>query len=80
MLSKTQIQELARSTLREHGIGMVKELKRGKNYDGENMVALLEIFAEKMESANEKTYPIIEIIDNKMGLGWTRSLAEALSK
>lgn len=73
-----QITEIAEQTLKEFGIPLILELSKGKNYDGGNLLALMEIFAEKLEAA--KIPGVVDVMDGKMGIGWTRKLAEAVSR
>lgn len=78
MLTKQQISDAASDTLKEHGIGLVNELRKGELYDGRNLVALMELFAQKLDAADSPD--IVAVIDARMGGGWARGLAEALSK
>lgn len=83
MLTKKQIQDIASETLMKHGVPICEALNRdnaardGYGFSGANLVALMEIFAEKLDAA--KSQDIVAVIDARMGGGWTRSLAQALS-
>jgi hypothetical protein len=46
--TKDDIRKLAEATVREHGMLLVSELKKGDNFDGGNLCALLEVFGEKL--------------------------------
>lgn len=48
MLTKEQIREAACETVQAHGMLLVHELKKGDNFDGGNLVALLEIFGAQV--------------------------------
>lgn len=76
VLTREQIQELAAETVRNEGILLARELQKGDNYDGGNLVALLEVFANKLDAA--KSPEIVGVIDAKLGDGWTRKLAQNL--
>jgi hypothetical protein len=83
MLTKKEIQELAAKTIQHEGILIAHALNAycdsmdGNSVSAANLVPLLEIFAERLEAAKAKD--TTAIIDARMGIGWTRSLAEALS-
>lgn len=78
-MDKQQIKEIASQVLREHGIGIITQLKAGggrDGFDGANLMALMEIFASKLEAA--KAPGIVDVIDGKMGIGWAQRLADGL--
>ena len=56
---------------------LVRELKKGDNFDGGNLVALLELFAEHLAAAGSDE--IVGVIDARMGEGLTRALATAVA-
>lgn len=76
MLTTEQIQQLAAETVNKEGLLLAMELNRGDNYDGGNLVALLEVFANKLDAA--RSPGIVGVIDAKLGDGWTRRLAQSL--
>ena len=78
MLTQDQISNVARDTLRDHGMHLVKELDKGEQWGGSNLVALLEVFADRLYAAGDENP--IGVIDARLGAGWTRKLAEALSR
>jgi hypothetical protein len=78
MLTKEQIQKLASDTLKEHGLLLCDYLNKSGHYSAGQLVAILEIFAEKIESA--RSTEIVAVIDGAMGSGWTRSLAKAIGE
>ena len=53
MLTRVQIREVACATLETHGMLLVRELKKGDNFDGGNLVALLEL-SEMQKYSNTK--------------------------
>jgi hypothetical protein len=50
-LTYEQIHKLAIDTVNDHGLGLVNELLKGDNFDGGNLVALLELFAARLQEA-----------------------------
>jgi len=50
---------------------------REHDFGAGNLIALLEIYAAALDGAESPD--IVGIIDKRMGAGWTRTLAEALS-
>ena len=76
MLTKEQIRDLACDTLRDHGMHLVRELDKGEEWGGGNLVALMQIFAEHVAAAGPDN--MAGVIDARMGDGWTRALATAL--
>lgn len=48
ILNREQIRQAASETVRAHGMLLVHELKKGDNFGGGNLVALLEVFAERL--------------------------------
>ena len=78
MLTKDQISNVARDTLRECGMHLIEELDKGEQWGGSNLVALLEVFADRLCAAGDNNY--VGTIDSCMGAGWTRRLAEELGK
>lgn len=57
---------------------LVNELNKGGLWSGTNLVALLEVFAERLYAAGDDNP--VNIIDARMGAGWTRKLATELSR
>ena len=51
MLIREQIRDVAIQTVHEHGMQLVRELKKHDNLDGGNLVALMEIFGAKVADA-----------------------------
>ena len=47
-MTKEQIRQTAKDIIKEHGMNIVRELKKGDNYDGSNLAALLELFGERL--------------------------------
>lgn len=76
MLTREQIRDAASETVRSHGMLLVHELKKGDNFDGGNLVALLEVFADRLAAAEPDG--LVGVMDARMGVGWTRALAAAL--
>ena len=56
MLTKEKIREAACETVREHGLPLVRELEKGKNFNGVNLVALLEVFGQRLTDAPAGTH------------------------
>ena len=58
MLPRSQIQKIASEVIREHGTGICNVLNEdskrrdGSGFSGGNIMALMEIFAEKLDVAN----------------------------
>lgn len=47
--TRNEIRAIAQETIRKHGMHVVSELNHRDNYSGANVVALMEIFAEKLK-------------------------------
>lgn len=81
MLTRTQIQDIAGEVLKEHGLMLLRQLEIGGKkmedcvYEAGNLVALMELFAERVAGEQDEA---TKIIDARMGAGWTRRLAESL--
>lgn len=77
MLTREQIQKLAAETVNQEGRPLAMALQKGAMYDGGNLAALLEVFACKLDAVESPE--IVGVIDARLGDGWTRRLAEAVS-
>lgn len=81
MLTRKEIQGIAGDVLKEHGLLLLKQMEiggkqmDGGGFGGGNLIALMEIFAERIGGERDEA---AKVIDAHMGIGWTRNLAESL--
>lgn len=76
VLTREQIRHAAGETIKEHGMLLVHELNKGDNFGAGNLVALLELFADRLAALGDDNPA--SVLDARLGLGWTRALALAL--
>lgn len=78
MLTRNRIVKVIESVLSNEGRAIVSALKDREDAAGPgNLVAVMEIFAERLEA--EKQPSTVDVIDSRLGPGWCRRLAEALT-
>lgn len=81
MLTRKEIQDVAGDVLKQHGLMLLRQLEIGGKkmedggYGAGTMIALMEIFAERIAGEQDEA---AKTIDARMGIGWTRRLAESL--
>jgi len=83
MTTRERARHLAVDVLQESGHQILRVLREhedateGNSAAGPaNLIALMEIYAARLDTVREGE--AVEIIDGRMGSGWTRRLADAL--
>lgn len=75
MLTKESIRRITTEVLTQHGLALCDYLNKSETHHAGQLAAILAIFAEKIEAESSD---VVAVIDARMGIGWTRELAEAL--